>query len=139
VSFVGSISIGFAIFAIVVAVFALNYNAPRKREEREREQQYQNLMQHGTGKTWDMRKHRSWGNRIEWHDFERRTVVGWIDRTAMFGSSTPSHGVCVGDDLICPMQSGKIGRFRFTEVKYERDPPDMFIGKVIGIAMEDAK
>lgn len=64
----------------------------------------------------------SWGNRIEWQDFQKREVRGWKQRRPV-----------VGDLIGMPMQSGNDGVFRFTEVEYMEDPRDMFFGKLEGI------
>ncbi len=60
-----------------------------------------------------------WDSAVQWFKFEDRRVVGWKCRRPK-----------VGDFIKCDLQSGKVGIFRFTEVKLERDPPDMFFGTV---------
>lgn len=36
------------------------------------------------------------------------------------------YGLRVGDAILYPMQSGKVGRWRITALRYVSDPPDMF-------------
>jgi hypothetical protein len=61
----------------------------------------------------------SWGDAIEWRDVENGLVVGWKCRIPY-----------VGDVLMAPMKSGRIGRYRFLSIKRKYDPPDMFFGIV---------
>ena len=68
-----------------------------------------------TGKVWKMWEHKGWGNTIEWSDWDRGRVVGWL-------SISPK----VGDELQCRMQSLKVMRFRFDKVERMNDPRDMF-------------
>lgn len=58
-----------------------------------------------------------WGNAVEWFDWNKRVVTGWKSRRPR-----------KGDLLTCKMQSGKTAVWEFEDVKYERDPPDMFFG-----------
>lgn len=68
-----------------------------------------------SGNVWKMWEHKGWGNAINWFDFEKGKVVGFL-------SVIPS----VGDELQCQMESGKIMRFRFDKIERMRDPRDMF-------------
>ena len=70
----------------------------------------------GTGKRFNIGG--GWGCRIEWFQ-DSQNVTGW----------QPVIPV-VNDWLLAPMQSGKMGVFRFTEIERCRDPRDMFFGKV---------
>lgn len=65
------------------------------------------------------RNPRGWGNHISWFNWENREVVGHKQRTPK-----------VGDLLLMEMKSDRIGVFRFIEIDQQRDPPDMFFGKV---------
>ncbi len=66
-----------------------------------------------------------WGSAINWFDLENRRVVGWLSRRPM-----------VGDYLKSKLKSGKVGIFRFTKIKLEHDPPDMFFGTVEDLGYE---
>lgn len=68
---------------------------------------------------WDMRNHRSWGNKISWTNFNKRAIVGWTYPIPI-----------VGDELICPMSSNKDFKFEFTEVNPCGNPSDMWFGAV---------
>lgn len=59
-----------------------------------------------------------WGNRIQWEDFSKRTIVGWKQKTPR-----------IGDLIRCPMQSGNDGLFRVTSVEESGDPADMFFAE----------
>lgn len=61
----------------------------------------------------------TWGNSIQWMDWETCLVVGWKQ-------IKPE----VGDSLRAKMESGKIGVYRFDEVSPCQDPKDMFFAKV---------
>jgi len=63
-----------------------------------------------------------WGNRIEWDNFQERTVRGWKQRRPV-----------VGDLVKTPMASGADGVFRFVSVEYANDPSDMFYGQLEGL------
>lgn len=67
-----------------------------------------------------------WGDRIDWQEIGERTVHGWKQKRPV-----------VGDLVKAPMASGKDGLFRFIEVTYMTDPPDMFFGKLEGIGYID--
>ncbi len=64
----------------------------------------------------------SWGNKIQWLEVDKGKVVGWK-------SCRPTKG----DLLEAPMKSGKVGVFKFVEVKLCGDPRDMFFATVEGI------
>lgn len=68
---------------------------------------------------WDVRKHNSWGNAIQWTDFKARTL---------YGHTTPRPSV--GDVLLCPMSKGGVYKFRFVKVELMHDPADMWFGTV---------
>lgn len=60
-----------------------------------------------------------WGHAIEWFDFDRMKVHGWLrDRPK------------VDTTFLAEMQSGKLARFKFIEVRYPGNPRDMFFGTV---------
>lgn len=70
--------------------------------------------------------HGGWGHHIEFIDWEDRKVSGHLpDR--------PS----IGDFLEAEMGSGKKAIFRFTDVDYMADPPDMFFATVEDIGYRD--
>lgn len=71
-----------------------------------------------TGKVLNMWEHKGWGNTIYFRDWEKREIAGWYSYLKM------------GDEIRCKMQTGKIGRFLVTELKYYHNPKDMFYGKV---------
>ena len=60
-----------------------------------------------------------WGCRIEWVDYEKLSVCGWLQ-------NKPKKG----DWLLCEMKSGKTAVFRFIEIEHCRDPHDMFFATV---------
>lgn len=68
---------------------------------------------------WDMRKHKGWGNSIQFNDWEKRRLVGWT-------SPIPKKG----DELIAEMFSGKLGKFLFVKVEPCIDPSDMWFATV---------
>ena len=76
--------------------------------------------------TYSMWEHGGWGNSIHWGDYEKRRVVGFLKRL-------PNKN----DILRCKMQSGKIARFRFSEIDYKRYPPDMFAANMEDIGYEE--
>ncbi len=59
-----------------------------------------------------------WGDRIEWSTIGSR-VTGWKQRIPE-----------VGDLISSPMQSGKTGLYRVTDVEQMLDPRDMFFADV---------
>jgi hypothetical protein len=75
-----------------------------------------------------------WGSHVNWLNEGRAKPVGLEDGTLgqgprrVYGHMGKRPNV--GDHLTCEMQSGRVGVFVFTEVKYEWDPPDMFFGTV---------
>lgn len=83
-----------------------------------------------TGRTYKMWEHNGWGNTIAWWDIPTRQITGH------FSDFIGGGHLFVGDDLLCKMQSGKIGRFRISEVKYMQDPKDQFFGRVVDIGYE---
>lgn len=81
-----------------------------------------------TGYVFKMWEHSTWGNRIEFLNWDQRTISGhYLNRLL---ASSRKYKIDVGDELQCKMETGKIGRFLVTEIKYESNPPDMFFGKV---------
>jgi hypothetical protein len=80
-----------------------------------------------TGKVWNMRDHRGWGNSIGWIDWKTRRV---------YGHTTPHP--CVGDELRADMQSGGVARFRFAKIEPCGDPPDMWFANVDDIGYVEA-
>ena len=102
-----------------------------------------------TGNVFNMWEYKVWGKLIIFSDFQSRRITGnyrvfnvdprlasyGMNAAAMtinFGSKKPTH-LSVGDELRAKMQSGKIARFLISEIRYERDPADMFFGKVIDL------
>lgn len=61
----------------------------------------------------------TWGNKIEWFDFERRRIVGWK-------SILPRQN----DLLLSNMKSGKTAIFKIGVVENCNDPRDMFFAYV---------
>lgn len=59
-----------------------------------------------------------WGNRIQWQDLPKRTIVGWKQKDPI-----------PGDLIRCPMESGRDGLFRVTSVEKPGDPADMFFAE----------
>lgn len=66
---------------------------------------------------------------------------GWGDRVAVHWPADPStadfmecdghlRGVCVGDEIRMRFESGRIGIFTVNEIRYGRDPSDMFFAKL---------
>lgn len=70
----------------------------------------------------EMWKHKFWGNNVEWLDFDKRRLVGWLE-----------HIPDEGDEIHDRMESGKICRFKITHVKRCHDPYDMFFADVEAI------
>ncbi len=75
-----------------------------------------------------MWKYTSWGNSIEWSDFDKRTIRGWYKGIA-FGNPQ-MYKLKIGDEVRDRMQSGKIACFLIVEIQYKSDPDDLFFGKV---------
>jgi hypothetical protein len=69
--------------------------------------------------------HNAWGNSIFFLDWERRRVSGHL-------KEIPEEG----DILRAKMDSGKIARFQFVEVKRMHDPRDMFFATVSDLEYE---
>ena len=67
----------------------------------------------------------TWGNAIQWSDWDSRRVVGWKSRKPV-----------VGDILKSTMGSGKVAVFEFTAVEYKDSPSDMFFGTVRDIGYD---
>jgi hypothetical protein len=79
----------------------------------------------GIGKRW--RIGGVWGCRIEWFpDYAAQRVCGWM---------TPKPHK--GDWLLCEMQSGKTGVWRFGEIEHCGDPHDMFFAPVKACGYEE--
>jgi hypothetical protein len=79
--------------------------------------------------TYDLQDRRweSWGNSIRWLFGQEGTkVVGWM-------SPKPK----VDDEVTTLMESGKVGRYRITEVEHPGDPKDMFFAKVEFVGYAD--
>lgn len=71
--------------------------------------------------------HSGWGHHIEWReDFSNRKVWGHLP-------DLPE----AGDYLEAEMKSGRKAIFRFVSVDRQRDPPDMFFGKVEDVGYRD--
>lgn len=64
-----------------------------------------------------------WGHHVRWMDFDDRTIWGHMDLWIV-----PKFQV--GAVLDCEMESGRIALFQITELNWQRDPTDMFFGKV---------
>jgi hypothetical protein len=62
-----------------------------------------------------MEDHKSWGNAIQWRDYEKQQLWGHL---------TPRPAV--GDEVLCELKSGRIGVFKIIDVDYTEDPQDMF-------------
>lgn len=71
-----------------------------------------------------------WGDRIEW--FDQDTTLTPKKRKLKLNGWKENIPEC-GDVIDSEMQSGKIGRFVFTQVKRCSDPQDMFFGEVVFI------
>lgn len=63
----------------------------------------------------NMWEHTTWGNKIQWLDWNARKLAGWL---------TPRP--TIGTEVRSKMQSGKIARFKIVEITRMRDPEDMF-------------
>ena len=63
-----------------------------------------------------------WGNAIDWMDWDKREIVGWLSRIPE-----------VNDEIQKKMESGKIARFIILSVERCGDPPDMFFAKVADV------
>ncbi len=66
-------------------------------------------------KVWVMSEHNGWGDNITWLNWNKRRLCG---------HTTPHPSV--GDELLCPFISGKVGRFKFKTVTPCCDPRDMW-------------
>lgn len=72
-----------------------------------------------------------WGNHVSFMD--RAEVLGLPDGTTSKRWRVYGHKrrrPVVGDVLLAQMESGRRGRFTFTDVEYQRDPEDMFFAWV---------
>lgn len=75
-----------------------------------------------SGYVYDANKHNGWGNNIEWSDYDKRRIVGWLYRKPQ-----------VGDEIRFKMQSGKVARFAVKEVERAWGVHDMFFADVMDI------
>jgi len=75
---------------------------------------------------WNMDEHNSWGNNIEFFDYETRRIMGHL---------TPLPKI--GDKLIAKMISGRKFKFEFIKVEPCIDPSDMFFATVKDIGYID--
>lgn len=64
---------------------------------------------------WYMQKHCSWGNSIEWFDYARRRITGFL---------TPLPKV--GDKMYAEMKDGRFTVFDVVVVDRFKDPKDQF-------------
>lgn len=69
-----------------------------------------------------------WGDAINWFDWKQLKVVGW---------KTPRPKE--GDELRSKMQSGGTVRFVLVNIKYERDPADMFFAQAVPVCWMDGR
>lgn len=72
------------------------------------------------------KREHAWGNHISIDDWGKRRVWGHLPRK-------PQDG----DVLRMPMQSHRVGLFRFRDVEYPGDPPDMFFARLEDWRYED--
>jgi hypothetical protein len=69
---------------------------------------------------WRMWEHRGWGDCIQ-----------WMCKDQISGHTRPLPKE--GDDLLCKMESGRVGIYRFTKVNPCTDPSDMWFADVEGV------
>lgn len=81
-----------------------------------------------TGYVYEADRHNGWGNSIQWSDYDKRRVVGWLQRRPK-----------VGDEIRFKMESGKTARYAVVIVEYMGDPNDMFFADVMDIGYVDEK
>ena len=74
-----------------------------------------------TGYVYNMDKHNSWGNSINWLNWDERKITGHFSNPRLE----------IGDTLLFTTRSGKIGKVIISSIEYCNDPIDMFFGKVI--------
>lgn len=72
-----------------------------------------------------MWEHSGWGNSIYFSDWNTRRVTGHL-------TPTPKEG----DILRVKMESGRIARFKFKEVRVMSDPKDQFFATVSVLGYE---
>lgn len=70
--------------------------------------------------------HGGWGHHVEWFDWDERRVWGHLP-------NRPSKG----DYLEADMKTGHKAIFRFVDVEYKLDPPDMFFATVEDVGYRD--
>lgn len=74
------------------------------------------------GRQFDLTKNGSWGRSVQFKDEHFKDVYGWL-------TPLPQRG----DTILFKMESGKIGKYQFTDVRPCGDPTDMFFGTVKGL------
>ena len=65
-------------------------------------------------------EHREWGNSINWIDYEKRSLYGFVR----------NKRVKINDEFRDKMKSGKIMRYKVIKLEYKLDPSDMFFATV---------
>lgn len=67
-------------------------------------------------------EHKMWGDNIQWQNWEKRVIVGWL---------TPAPQV--GGEVRAKLESGKVGCFKIESIDQMRDPGDMFFATLSDI------
>lgn len=75
-----------------------------------------------TGYIYQGSYHTGWGDSINWSDYPKRQMVGWLQRR-------PEKG----DEIRMEMKSGKIARYVVLEVEHCSNPDDMWFASVMDI------
>ena len=119
-----AITVGAIVFLFVYCL--MNYSQPLSARE-----SYEALSPPTPSRppiTWDIMQHQGWGDQISWFDYQRMRLTG---HTPILRPRPEP-----GDILLCPMQSGKIGKFRFVRLEHKSDPPDMWFADMKPIEEE---
>lgn len=70
----------------------------------------------------------TWGNNIQWRDWEERRVRGWkeVPKEIDARPGVVWRPVQDGDRFAYELESGLVAVFELVDVERMRDPPDMF-------------
>lgn len=95
-----------------------------------------------TGVIWNLWEHPSKNNHIYFSNFKKGEIRGsylnfWLaEKEVKYipinGLLIPNrpHKLSKGDELRAKMTSGRVGRFRIADIRYDKKQPEQFKGKV---------
>ena len=75
-----------------------------------------------TGYIYEQSGHTGWGNAISWSNYEKRRLVGHLQRRPE-----------VGDEIQWKMESGKTARYAILKVERPGDPADMWFADAMDV------